>query len=68
MNESYIGSPRLQIELEACRPSREGQMAWMKAAMENGYDYATLREDLPAERIPAGRRKIRSPAYLYGKS
>ncbi|NIO11237.1 MAG: hypothetical protein GTO40_25760, partial [Deltaproteobacteria bacterium] len=44
--------------------SREGQMAWMKVALEKGYDYATLREDIPAKLIPAGRRR-KDVDYLY---
>ncbi len=44
--------------------SREGQMAWMKVALEKGYDYATLREDIPAKLIPAGRRR-KGVDYLY---
>lgn len=36
--------------------SREGQIAWMKFTSENDNDYATLREDVPEEILPAGRR------------
>jgi len=44
--------------------SKEGQSVWLENVAKEGFDYDSLREDVPKDKIPVDSRRIPGAKYF----